>query len=144
MNSFQIEQEIVIKAKAEKVYQRLINDVAPWRDQAFSDAPKAVVLEPKVGGRFYEDFGDGDGALYCTVVHIVKNKKIVLQGAMGMRGAVFGNIALDLEEQDGATTLKLSHHAFGEVTDEHKKNYSGGWQALLGTRLKSLVENGKV
>jgi len=144
VNSFQIDQEIKIKASADKVFAHLTGDVSPWWDHSFSEKPKAIVLEPKVGGRFFEDFGNGNGVIYCTVMHIVKNKKLVLQGAMGMAGAVFGNISFDLDEQDGATVLKLSHHAFGEVTEDHKKNYAGGWQALLGARLKGLIETGKV
>jgi uncharacterized protein YndB with AHSA1/START domain len=145
MNSFQIEQEILINAPAAKVFQRLVGDVAPWWDHGFSESPKAIVLEPKVGGRFYEEFGgaEGDGALYCTVMQVETGKKLVLQGPMGMRGAVFGNIAFELVEKGGATTLKLSHHAIGEVTEEHKKNYTSGWRELLGTRLKNLVETGK-
>lgn len=143
MNSFQIEQEIKINAKPEKVFARLTNDVTPWWDHSFNENPKAVILEPKVGGRFYEDFGNDGGALYCIVTFLEKNKKLAMQGSMGMRGAVFGNIVFELEAQGDATVLKLSHHAFGDVTDEHKKNYSSGWQQLLGQRLKSLVETGK-
>lgn len=142
MNSFQIEQEISILAKSEKVFDRLVNDVGSWWNHSFIDNPKAIILEAKIGGRFYEDFGEGDGALYSTVVQIVKNKKLVLQGSMGMSGAVFGNIIIDLQELSGSTILKLSHHAYGDVTEEHKKSYSAGWQALLGTRLKALVETG--
>ncbi len=144
MNSFQIEQEIKINAKPEKVYTQLTNDVSAWWDHSFIDNPKAVVLEPKVGGRFYEDHGNGQGALYCTVTLVETNKKLVLQGAMGMRGAVFGNISFELEEQSDATLLRLSHRAFGDVTDDHKASYSKGWQDLLGKRLKNLTERGTI
>ena len=143
MNNFRIEQEIKINAKPAKVFERLTGDVSPWWDHSFSEAPKAVVLEAKLGGRFYEDFGDGNGAIYCTVMQLEKDAKLVLVGQMGMGGAVYGNITFELVADGAATVLKLSHSAIGDVTDEHKKNYSQGWQDLLGKRLKSLVETGK-
>ncbi|MCX6126385.1 MAG: SRPBCC domain-containing protein [Proteobacteria bacterium] len=144
MNSFRIEQAIEINAKPEKVFAQLTNDVSSWWDHSFLDNPKAVVLEPKIGGRFYEDHGNGNGALYCTVIFVETNKNLVMQGAMGMRGAVFGNISFELEEQGVATLLKLSHCAFGDVNEDHKASYSKGWQDLLGRRLKDLVEQGTI
>ncbi len=144
MNSFQINQEITINATPDKVFAHLTNDVTAWWDHGFSEHPKAIILEPKFGGRFYEDFGDGDGVIYCFVQHVVKNKRLVMQGAMGMPGAVFGNISFELSAEETGTVLKLAHHAFGDITDDHKKNYSAGWQKLLGTRLKSVVETGTV
>ncbi len=71
-----------------------------------------------------------------------KNKKLVMQGAMGMQGAVFGNIAFELLGDGKSTILKLAHHAFGDISDDHKKNYTAGWQSLLGVRLKGLIEGG--
>ncbi len=142
MNSFQINQEIKINASPEKVFAHLTNDITAWWDHGFSENPKAIILEPKFGGRFYEDMGNGDGVIYCNVMHVVKNKKLVMQGAMGMQGAVFGNIAFELLGDGKSTILKLAHHAFGDISDDHKKNYTAGWQSLLGVRLKGLVEGG--
>ena len=144
MNSFQINQEIKINASPEKVFAHLTNDITAWWDHGFSENPKAIILEPKFGGRFYEDMGDGNGVIYCHVMHVVKNKTLIMQGAMGMPGAVFGNIAFELVTEGSATILKLSHHAFGEISEDHKKNYTSGWNNLLGARLKSLIESGKV
>ena len=42
-----------------------------------------------------------------------------------------------------ATTLRLSHRVVGQVTEETKAAYSGGWKDLLGVRLKAYVESGK-
>ncbi|MCX6118862.1 MAG: SRPBCC domain-containing protein [Proteobacteria bacterium] len=144
MNSFQIEQEIKINANPEKVFAHLTNDVSSWWDHGFIQNPKAIILEPKIGGRFYEDHGNGNGALYCTVIYVEANKKLVMQGSMGMRGAVFGNISFELTVQGDSTLLNLSHRAFGDVSDEHKSMYSKGWQDLLGKRLKTLVEKGSL
>ncbi len=144
MNEFKIEQEITIGADTKTVFDHLTNDVSQWWDHSFSESPKSITLEPKVGGKFWEDFGDGNGALYCTIMQIEQNRKIVMQGPMGMPGAVLGSITFELSGEDNQTTLRLSHRAFGDVTDEHKQKYSKGWVALLEGRLKTLVENGAI
>lgn len=142
MNNFQIEQEIQIESPAKEVFEHMTNDVSTWWSHSFTETPKRIVLEPKLGGHFFEEFESGGSALYATVTYIEPNKKLVLQGPMGKSGAIVGSIAFELNEGAGGTLLKLSHHAFGEVTDEQKQNYSKGWQELLGNRLKSVVEKG--
>ena len=144
MNSFSVEQEIFIKKTPKDVFEGMTNDVSSWWDHSFTETPKAIILEPKLGGRFYEDFGNGNGVIYCTVTHFIKNKKITLQGPMGMQGAVFVNINFELDEKDGSTILKLSHQAFVEISDYKKKNYSKGWIELLEGRLKKIVETGSL
>jgi hypothetical protein len=60
-----------------------------------------------------------------------------------MGGAVLGVVAYNLEPKGKGTLLKLSHRATGEVTQDTEKNYGGGWQDLLGTRLRAFVERGE-
>jgi hypothetical protein len=62
---------------------------------------------------------------------------------MGLPGVVHGVISFDLEAKDGGTVLKLSHRMVGEVNDEIEAAFSGGWQELLGRRLRSYVERGR-
>lgn len=59
---------------------------------------------------------------------------------MGMGSAVLGDISFELSEKDGSTLVKLSHHAIGLLPPDAKKNYTEGWQHLLGNRLKSEAE----
>jgi hypothetical protein len=101
-----------------------------------------VRLEPFVGGRFYEAYDGDDGVLYATVSSIKRGEHLHLTGSAGMPGAVFGIVRFDLEERDGATVVKLSHRAFGEIGDERKRNYTKGWGDLLNERLKQFVEEG--
>lgn len=144
MNVIKIEQDVFIAANREKVFSHLTGDVTSWWDHSFHPSPQKIVLEPELGGKFFEDMGDGDGAIYCHVTYLKKNEKLVMQGPMGMSGAVIGTVSWTLEEADGGTNLHLSHHVAGDVNEDTRLSYSGGWEMLLGQRLKSLVETGAV
>lgn len=144
MSSFHIEQKIVIKADPERVFDALTKNVGSWWSKHFSKEPKAIKLESEIGGRFYEEFGEGgSGALFAFVSYIDYGKALILTGPMGMTAPVLNFIQFELEPQDGSTLLRLSHKALGEVEQEVLSNYEAGWQLLLGKRLKPFVEDGK-
>jgi uncharacterized protein YndB with AHSA1/START domain len=142
---FHIEMEISIQAPRPKVYEAMTGDITPWFGGPYSTLPdaKGRVIEPRVGGRFYEDWGDGYGALWGTVTSIRKNEWLEFSGSCGMGGAVHGVVRIELEEQGGATLIKLSHRAMGEVNADAANGYTQGWTDLLGTRLKAWVERGE-
>ncbi len=145
LRSIQIEQEVTINASPDRVFEALTNDISAWWGAPYLmiEAPQAVILEPKVGGRFYEMIGNGAGALHAIVTVIKKNELVELTGPMGMSGAVHGVVSLTLEPKGEATVVKLSHRAIGEINEETQANYGAGWQDLLGTRLKAFVETGQ-
>jgi uncharacterized protein YndB with AHSA1/START domain len=64
--AFELTAQIEIDAPAEMVWRSLTEDIGSWWPHSFSDDPK-ITLEPWVGGRFLEEFGDGGGALYAVV-----------------------------------------------------------------------------
>lgn len=143
LDSMQIEQEVLIQARPATVYRGLTAEIGEWWTHSFSGAPKRIVLEPWVGGRFFEEFPDGEGgALYATVTYLEPNKQLRLAGPMGMAGPVHGVSTFELEDQGAATLLKLSHRAIGPVTEEAKANYAKGWTSLLGKHLKAFAETG--
>lgn len=140
LGTIQIEQEVTIGAPPERVFAALTEQVDRWWHHSFEKNRRAVVLEPKVGGRFHEVWGDSDGALYATVTRIREPNLLYLTGPMGMDGAVIGVIHFDLEAVEGGTLLKLSHRAIGDVDDQTLADYSGGWTTLLERGLKAVAE----
>lgn len=141
--SMNIEQEVTIAASPERVFEALTRDVGAWWSHSFAESPRGIHLEPRVGGRFYEEFdGDGNGALYATVTYVEQGKSLRMSGPMGMAGAVLGAISYELEARDGGTLLKLSHRATGDLPDGALERYAGGWQEMLNDRLKRYIEAG--
>jgi len=141
MDVVTIEQKIRMAAPPERVFKGLTEDVNAWWDHRYREG-STVSLEPHVGGRFQENFGDGGGALYATVSFIDPGRRLTMRGSMGMGGAVTGVIKYDLEPSGTGTVLRLSHHVVGEVSQEDRDEYAAGWTALLEGNLRSLVEAG--
>jgi DNA-binding transcriptional ArsR family regulator/uncharacterized protein YndB with AHSA1/START domain len=144
VGSMHVEQEVTIEASPERVFDALTNELPAWWGAPYlvSQAAKALVLEPKIGGRFYEDWGDGQGAQWAMVTSIKRNERLELTGPIGMGGVVQGVVCFELEAKGNATVVKLSHRAIGEVTEQSQAGYASGWQDLIGTRLKAFVERG--
>ncbi|HSA92549.1 MAG TPA: metalloregulator ArsR/SmtB family transcription factor [Terriglobales bacterium] len=143
--SIHIEQEVHIGAPPKRVFEALTKDIAAWWGAPYllNQNARSIVLEPEIGGRLYEVWQEGDGALWAVVTAIERDHKLTLSGPMGMSGAVSGVIGYELEPDGKGTRLKLSHRAIGEVTEQTRANYTGGWNDLLATRLKAFVETGK-
>lgn len=141
-----VEQDVVIAAPRAKVYAALTGDLAAWWGRPYvqdHEHVKSLEIEPRLGGRMLERWGEDDGNIWCQVTSIRKNQHLVLQGTMGMPGAVYGVVRFDLEDAKGGTKLKLSHRAFGEVSDEMGQAYVGGWKDLLDRRLRAWLERGE-
>jgi DNA-binding transcriptional ArsR family regulator len=125
-----VEQEVVVAAPREKVFDALCR-MGEWWPHAFREGA-AVHLEPRVGGRFWEDWGDGDGALYATVTGIRRPEVLTCSGPMGMRTPVTGVFSMELEDRPDGTLVRLSHHAVGPIDDETRAAYEAGWSDVFG------------
>jgi DNA-binding transcriptional ArsR family regulator/uncharacterized protein YndB with AHSA1/START domain len=140
---FQIEQEIIIHAKKEKVFKALTEDINLWWTFRLGDGDSKLIFEPNLNGRFFEDWGNGEGALWGTVTFFKKNEEIRLHGLLGMSGAVNSHYSYKLSEEGDKTVLKLSHHAAGILEPQWEEAHREGWKELLDKQLKAYVEEKK-
>jgi uncharacterized protein YndB with AHSA1/START domain/DNA-binding transcriptional ArsR family regulator len=144
METLHIEQEIVIAVEPQRAFEALTLQVDAWWAHGYDSPASTVHLEPLAGGRFYEEFGQGQGsALYATVTYFEPGKKLRMTGPMGMSGPVTGWISFDLEPDAQGTRLKLSHQAMGSFDASLREHYTAGWQELLGQHFKRFVEQGR-
>jgi uncharacterized protein YndB with AHSA1/START domain len=145
VGSIRIKQELTINATADKVFTALTKDTSFWWGAPYliDDQLKGLVVEPKLGGKFYEDWGDNGGAIWGFVTQWKKNEIFEFTGKCGMGGSVNGVICFTLESKGGSTLLKLEHDAVGHITEKTQSGYSFGWNDLLEKRLKAYVEKGE-
>jgi DNA-binding transcriptional ArsR family regulator len=143
-DTFQIEQEVMIEADRQTVFTSLTKDINQWWAYRLFGQESILTLDPKVGGSFLEDAGNGEGAIWGTVTYVKAYEEIRLNGLLGMRGAVNSAYSFKLEEKGNSTLLKLSHTAAGLLDPNWKDMHSHGWEELLGSFLKNYVETGKL
>jgi len=124
-----IAQDVRVAGSAEAVFDALL-DMDAWWPLRFREGA-TVLLEPEIGGRYWEDWGQGDGALYATVVAFHRPVLLGLRGPHGMEGPVNGVITYELEPVDGGTVVRLSHRVVGLLDDATRAGYIEGWPRVL-------------
>ena len=130
LTTMENELEITLPAPAEKVFDALTAGMGDWWPHRFVQG-STVVCEAHIGGRFYEDYGNGDGALYANVTAVRRPEELVLAGPMGMRAPVAATMIFSLTETDGQTTVRLSHKGVGDISEETKTAYADGWREVF-------------
>lgn len=141
-----VQHELRIKAKPERVWQALTDEIAAWWPAKFyvGKAPVRFTLEPRVGGRVYEDWGDGEGALWATVASVRTGECLQWVGDIP---AEFGGPArsitsFTLEPDKTGTLLRFRDTMFGAVSAVMQENMTAGWNFLLADCLQPYVEEG--
>lgn len=140
-----IKQDVDIQAPRQRVFQALVEETSAWwgspylRDEA---AAQAMIIEPRLGGRMYEVWGEHEGAEWARVTAFRLHELLELEGRMALAGAVTGVVSFRLETRGEATRLHFTHHALGEMSPQVEQNYLKGWRDLLMLRLAAYVEKG--
>jgi DNA-binding transcriptional ArsR family regulator len=139
-----VELEIRIAAPPERVWQALTAEIGRWWPQDFYAGANAkdFILEARLGGRMYEDWGIEAGALWYLVTEIDPPRSLGLSGHMP---AAFGGPATSLVrivlQPDGEATLfQLADSEFRRPTETSRASLEEGWRALFEKAFKTYVE----
>ena len=108
------------------------------------DRLQRIVLERRVGGQIYEDWGDGAGVLYATIGWWDPPAGYATASSM-LGGGITLNHRYEFEEDGDATVLRHRFSAFGPISDEMAAGSSGTARCRPGTSsCTSWIERGEV
>lgn len=140
VRSLSIESEMRISATPERVFEALTKEQKDWYPYNYGgDRLKDVVWEGFVGGRVYEDWGDGAGIFYGTVVYHDPPKATAIRGHL--RGAIQTEQWFEVVADGDACVVKQSSTFFGEITDEMASSIeSHGNLKHMEERFRAYVE----
>ena len=100
-----------------------------------------VIAEPKLGGKVYEDYGEGTGAIWYEVFGINPPHSLDLQGCMAVPyGPAHTMLHLELESKGSQTILKLSDYTIGNAKGGSESK-TDGWKQVFADGLKRYVES---
>jgi DNA-binding transcriptional ArsR family regulator len=109
--------ELRIAAGAQRTFEVLTQQSLDWNPLTYGgDRVQRVVLEPMVGGRHYEDWGDGAGHLYGQVTVYDPPTLWATRGRLGQ--GVIMDSEYELTEETGAVRLRVTKVAVGPLTEE--------------------------
>ncbi|MEP1097329.1 MAG: hypothetical protein ABJG78_19590 [Cyclobacteriaceae bacterium] len=142
--SINILLEIPIKASVTETWDCLIKDVGLWwrKDFYTSAKTKNFIIEPKPGGRMYEDYGNDEGLVWADVIVIDSPNLIEFKGHLSPQfgGPAFSFLRLSLKEDGDTTILTLSDTVIGEISEKLEDDLSSGWKLLFEDGFKTYIE----
>lgn len=134
-----IEAELNIERPPAEVFAALTTGLdAWWPHRTRPDA--RIVYEPHVGGRVFEDWGDGGGQAYGSVVEYAPGQRhtLVFSGGFGTRMYTSKNIEVVTAAGEGTRYQKTLVLA-GEVSPEMEDMFRSGVGGLT-QKLKQHLE----
>ena len=143
-----VELEVTIAAGVDRVWKAILEETTKWWRADFYVNPQAkrFVIEPRPGGRMYEDWGNGAGCLWGTVLVLdpPKTLDLVCYLTPPYGGPAMSMVRIQLAQKGKAksTTLSLTDAVLGPVSERTAGQLDEGWRALFGEALKKWVERG--
>jgi uncharacterized protein YndB with AHSA1/START domain len=136
--TFTIKEEIRVRASLEKTFASLLAEMGP-RNQTPDGAPLPMVIEARVGGRWYRDLGGDNGHLWGFVQSIKRPTLLEIWGPLFVSTAATSNLMYRLSEADGGTLITFTHTLVGPFPEDHRPKLGAGW-AVLHARVRAAAE----
>lgn len=112
-----IETELRFATTPERLFRAFTEETLEWFPATYGEErTKAVVIEPWVGGRHYEDWGEGAGHLYGHVTGYDAPHSFSTRGRL-MPGTIL-DTRYDFVADGADTVLSMTKVAFGPLSDE--------------------------
>lgn len=125
-----VEQHIDIKATPEKAFAAALHRLGKGSTRPDGESLQ-LDLEPRPGGRWYRDRGNGIGHLWGFVQVIKPPTLLELSGPMFMSYPATNHVEVKVEKTAGGSRITLRHRAMGMIDPEHRKGVGEGWKHML-------------
>ena len=135
--------ETTIHADAATVWRALVEETNAWWLKDFYTRPDAVFrIEARLGGRMFEDQGEGAGLIWGNVIGVDPGRALDIQGYLtqDFGGPALSYLAIRLEEKGAATRVNVTDTIFGFPSPGTAASMRDGWQILFEQGLKAHVE----
>ena len=135
-----IENEITLRATQERVFKALTTEQRSWYPHTYGgDRVLDVLCEEFVGGKMYEDWGEGLGVLYGFVKYWDPPRVVATVGYL--RGATTIDSWFIVEPAPDGCVLKQSMVVFGDLSDDEVAGIrSHGDISATENQLRAYVE----
>lgn len=137
--------ELRYDAPPSAVWKALVKDTSAWwpRDFYAGEKPRGMLIEPKLGGRMYEDWGRGAGAIWFMVFAVDPARLLEMVGHLHppWGGPAITRVRIELaHEGKKATLFKLADTITGRVDDGKREQVQSGWMQLFDQAMRKHVE----
>lgn len=134
-----VEQHIDIKATPEKAFAAVVHRLGKGNTRPDGQSLD-MVLEPKVGGRWFRDRGNGIGHLWGFVQVLKAPSLLELSGPMFMSYPAVNHVEVKIEPAAAGCKVTLRHRAIGMIDPQHRQGVGEGWKHMLAGIKKDCEE----
>lgn len=147
MDAYEVKVEFTIDEDCAKVWDYLFNYTHKWwpKEAMSSDSTKMFVLNERIGGYLYEDFGDGEGLIWAEVIGLKRCSMLLLKGniAPDFGGPAISYLKISLEQVGHSCNFKLSDYLLGSNTEPMGKSIAEGWSLIFKDHFYSFIKSMK-
>jgi hypothetical protein len=133
-----LERTMFFATGRRRVFEALLRAGMWWPHRVHHQS--RVMLESRVGGRFFEDWGDGCGLLYGLLEVLAPPSHLCIRGPLILPEPLQAVWSLVLSEPEVRHTLvHASHSIVGIVDEATAESFARGWDdvyAALGGYLR--------
>lgn len=135
--------ELTIHTDAARVWCALVEETNEWWLKDFYSRPNAVFrIEARLGGRMFEDQGNGNGLIWGNVIGVDPERSLDIQAYLtqDFGGPALSYLAIRLEATGDATRVTVIDTIFGFPSKGTAASMQEGWAMLFEQGLKAYVE----
>jgi len=125
-----ISHEVLVRSSLAATFAAVLEQMGP-SNVGHEGQPMPMTIEPRPGGRWFRDLGNGNGHLWGHVQAIKQPTLLEITGPLMISSAVISNVQYRLKQVEGGTLITFRHTAFGPLPDGYGDGLSKGWIQLL-------------
>jgi uncharacterized protein YndB with AHSA1/START domain len=146
-----VKRSIVVEATPETAFRVFTEGMGSWwpgkTHSVGEERVEAVVLEPRVGGRFFERLDDGTEHEWGRVTELDPPRRFACSWYASRGPDTAQTIEVTFEPEDGGTRVTLEQtgwEVLGDRAEEVRASYDseGGWDLVLGRFAKAATRAG--
>jgi hypothetical protein len=140
IQTLEVTKDEEIAAPIDIVFETILEQMGPHNETP-DGTPLPMKIEPWPGGRWFRDLGNNTGHLWGHVQSIKAPTLLEIYGPLFMSSPAISNVQYRLTVERGATRVKFSHRAIGQIAPELRDgvNVNKGWTSLI-TRIRNIAE----
>jgi hypothetical protein len=144
VQSYEVSAEAVVRAPRMRAWEALTVETDRWWPRHFFNHPKPVgfVVEGAIGGRVFEDWGDGAGYLFGTVVVWAPGERMTWACELypDWSGPGRSYVTFVLEDAGPHTLVRVTDAGYCTRAAQAADGLGKGWGELIRHHFKRYVE----
>ena len=141
----QIKVSTLIALDQAHTWEYYFNQINSWWPREFFTSPKTLrfIIQTKIGGKAYEDFGEGEGLVWGEVIGVDYPNSLQIRGNLtkdfGGPVITYEKFALDPVDT-GQTKFIYTCDFVGQIADKAVKSREDGWIDLIQVRFAAYCK----